>query len=1646
MSYIWSGGSEVDNTSAGASSISGYMSGYLIATDEYVTPEIPFARIFRPYGSNVEIEDITVMSGGIMYANNGYLHDVKVYSRADVRISNAQTSASDIIVSGGNAALTLRTLTAENITVSYGGTIKVEYGAKITNLNLLAGANATVSGTVNQAITLSNVVVSGAPVVSSGSVLSAYTTATLTLRNNVSANEVYVHSGGRINVSSGAIVTNLHGVGNTNGKTSPDQMMALIEVSNGGRVSGGEAVQLTRAIVRTGGVLEDMTFNASTHIYVMGGALISGATIRTPNFEVRGGTVRDTVVESGGKLNFTRVANGQTVNVTVGSRGSAYIVSGGTMTNTLVSGGAGTAIMHVSSGAAVSTTLVSNATMHVSKLAWYTPAVTGTVISDGGRMNVSGAVASNTTLNEGGKLYVYNSGSVISATVNKMGYLYLSAGGTATDIVENGGFALGQNGTTLTFVANSFSDMALSSAATLHTVTTATDISIAGNNGTVMSCIFFGGTATNIAASSGGIIFVNSGNISNATVHSGGYINLVENTKSATFVNGLSIESGANMTMRVGDVKNVTVSGAELSTDNIVTKTAYAEIFGGTIDGLNVYGSTGFYGSNNVHAEATSRVAAVVSGAALVKNVLIADAGYIAISSGAVLSNVSMSKGTNISAYCLVNGVSSSMNTRLTIYSGGTAINVSTFGAGQNEVFVQNGGLLSNIDFNSKGFFGAYAGGTLKDGVASGYGASLQGRGGTISGVTVRDRADMWVSQGTVYGNNFISGGYLRLGRNGTAATASNTYVSGGYGTAYQSAVVSSGTTYTKWRYTSTANGMVSSGGVLKDSLIGDTAIVTVRSNGVASDVSVLGLDSYDNDTQDQMLMARLYVSGGAVWSGGDTLKHVQCIVYSGGSVEGVTMGSGGHVYISAGVTARDMVVDGATDFDIRGGVAENTLVKSGIIRTRNGGTLSCTTLVGGSMRLYSAADTASDTIVKGSGVLFGSIGTYTDTTAQDGGFVSAFGGTYNGVTLASGGSMTFVASGATLTGLTADDDAAFTLDMIRVDTNAAAKIDSLENVGFMDVRNTNFGYVYNLAETGNANLVVRTWQQGFGVNTAAGTTTINPFGKQATLDADGKTLTISSYSLTATTTAADLATGGTTINSGDRAMKWSGVTMAAGDTLTFADAAINGDAWLELSGVKAAGTTLYGAAGNFGGTVNYFIHGANGAFGNFAAGAAAGGTVGGVGLVASSADLGLTYLGGFGNVTGQVSATISSGATLSKDFYAGALANYAKTGSATSVGSINATIRMETGTNQVKGNIYGASAVKVGTLSTSVTAPIHQVGDVSITLAGGTATDSKFCLFAGGYATGTDSEKTAAVYTVDSVTATVSGGSWGSANGGRGIFGGTFASGVKAEVGDINLTVSGGTMGNVYGGGWSQKDGVSVVGDVNLSITGGTVANVFGGGTHSTSGGATEAGNVTITVSGGTISGNIYARGQLADDTVKGAEVIFTGGKNFSCGVYGYSYVGGDDSDATLSFSGYTGTFSGKVGGFKNITFAGNDEAKFTAQADDIINTAWIFDTTERYNALAKTAVLDWNAADFAGDTIELKLDSDSTMGWTLVSGADAAAYGTAEFLVSVDGGTAVSLTFDADTGRTDAIADGTFKNFGFAVEDSVLKFTKLA
>ena len=270
-------------------------------------------------------------------------------------------------------------------------------------------------------------------------------------------------------------------------------------------------------------------------------------------------------------------------------------------------------------------------------------------------------------------------------------------------------------------------------------------------------------------------------------------------------------------------------------------------------------------------------------------------------------------------------------------------------------------------------------------------------------------------------------------------------------------------------------------------------------------------------------------------------------------------------------------------------------------------------------------------------------------------------------------------------------------------------------------------------------------------------------------------------------------------------------------------------------------------------------------------------------------------------------------------------------------------------------------------------------------------------------------------------------------------------ASGVDAQViGGVNLTISGdATMGNIYGGGWAQKSGgKSIVDDVNISIAGGTVANVFGGGSHSTSGGTTETGDITITVSGGDITGAIYARGQLDGDTTGAAEVIFTGATNFGCDVFGYSYVGGGESNATLSFSDYTGEFSGAVGGFESIKLDNATAMTLITAAADVSNGKWEFDLTDRAGTLLGTSLLTWGNADFTNGTVKVDFADDiqARAGWSIAD-FNTATFTNATFEVEVGG-----LEIAVGLACNEQIASGDYAGWGFTAEENVLKFKNLA
>ena len=217
---------------------------------------------------------------------------------------------------------------------------------------------------------------------------------------------------------------------------------------------------------------------------------------------------------------------------------------------------------------------------------------------------------------------------------------------------------------------------------------------------------------------------------------------------------------------------------------------------------------------------------------------------------------------------------------------------------------------------------------------------------------------------------------------------------------------------------------------------------------------------------------------------------------------------------------------------------------------------------------------------------------------------------------------------------------------------------------------------------------------------------------------------------------------------------------------------------------------------------------------------------------------------------------------------------------------------------------------------------------------------------------------------------------------------------------------------------------------------------SVFGGGSYSSNSlGTTEVGSVTIRVEGGEVKNNIFACGQGANSKVYGSvDVTFAGSNDYSCNVYGYGVQESATvtNDRTLSFATYTGTLSGDIGGFDAIAFAGDTAA--TLSGSSIDNDDWSFDYTGR-TLDAATAMLTLDSGSFAGDNVSVDLSDveQVSTGWSVAAGLAAA---DATYNVELSTGSAANLAL----GDTLGAAYGVYAGWGFALEDSTLKFKQLA
>ena len=205
---------------------------------------------------------------------------------------------------------------------------------------------------------------------------------------------------------------------------------------------------------------------------------------------------------------------------------------------------------------------------------------TDTTVNDDGRLNVSsGGTAANATVSSGGYLYVYSGGTANSTTVNSGGELNVYPGGTATNIVWTPceGHVYVSDGGYATFVSE-YSGVYFGSGNKLLSNTAVMDGKTL-DNGCDMY-VMNGGTANSTTVNSSGYLYVSSGGTAdNTTVNNGGTLDVHGTANNTTvnangrltvqkggILNNLIIYSNGRMDINSGGIANNSLIGRRMVT------------------------------------------------------------------------------------------------------------------------------------------------------------------------------------------------------------------------------------------------------------------------------------------------------------------------------------------------------------------------------------------------------------------------------------------------------------------------------------------------------------------------------------------------------------------------------------------------------------------------------------------------------------------------------------------------------------------------------------------------------------------------------------------------------------------------------------------------------------------------------------------------------------------------------------------------------------------------------------------------------------------------------------------------------------------------------------------------------------------------
>ena len=605
-----------------------------------------------------------------------------------------------------------------------------------------------------------------------------------------------------------------------------------------------------------------------------------------------GGLTTSAKVSSGGRLVVH--SSGVVDSTVVSSGGNMYVSSGGTATSTTVHSGGSVGI---SSGGTANDVTVSGGSVYV--------APRGTV--------------SRTILRGAGSMNVASGGKVDSVTVGSGAKLAVSGGGSALQIRESGGYVSPGVNAVVTFVANSFSDLYLTSAsATVHSGTTAgngvlrslgsmyvysggtaaaTTVSAGGH-----ICIFSGGAANRTTVSSGGTQYLSGGTANSATVSSGGRMYV----SGSAVVSGVSVISGGTLTFLGGAV----VSGSQ--------------VYGGTV----VLNGSVTAGGADVTFSIDRRTAADTR---IVNDLALLDARAYSIT-----VSTAQAAGT----YVLADGAAG-FNRTVTVCTTSSICKSITVG--------------NSVSIGDRVFTLDLAGTSLRLSVASSAAPPVSS--GTTAVRTYSGSVPV-SSAGVMTGKTLVSGGgetIMRISSGGRAETVTvrsggSLFVSNG-GSADGTVVSSGGSLY------------VSSGAVVTDTTVSSFGSMYVCGGGSAADTVISGGSVFilSGGTADDVSVAagaKLFVSGG-----GSALR----IRENGGYV---SLGVGASAEFAANVFHGVSLLSASATLHSGTTAGESVLNALGYMYVSNGGTASGTTIAANGRLYVSSGGTAKGVTVASSGTL----------------------------------------------------------------------------------------------------------------------------------------------------------------------------------------------------------------------------------------------------------------------------------------------------------------------------------------------------------------------------------------------------------------------------------------------------------------------------------------------------------------------------------------------------------------------------------------------------------------------------------------------------------------------------------------------------